>query len=276
MVEFFVYQERSAHWYTADGHPQHDVPNLSKPGQFRSTTLTDAKKLALLPSVTGIQGVVKKPALDAWIQTQLVLAALTLPKLSGESLDDFAKRVVRDSSEQSKAASAFGTRIHALVESYLRNKDFSFDITKDELKYLEGFEAWQEEHELGHTALEKTFGTEDEGFGGTIDFVGTLNKIQVIIDWKTQKTKADKPIMFYPEWASQLAAYKYGNGYKDHQLVSVAISSTEPGRVEHKMWPSSEEAWEVFKAKRTLYYSDEGPGHGLTKGKWAMKEGKNA
>lgn len=269
MVEFYIYQERSAHWYTPEGHPQHDVPNLSKPGQFRSTTLADAKKLGLLPSVTGIQAVVKKPSLDAWVQTQLVLAALTLPRLPDESMDDFARRVITDSTAESKAASAFGTRIHALVESYLRNSDLSFDITKEETKYLEGFEEWQEAHHLKHTKLEQTFATVEEGFGGTIDFVGYFDDVPSVIDWKTQKTKPDKPIVFYPEWAAQLAAYKYGTKLIDRQLVSVAISSTEPGRVEHKVWQAPTEAWEVFKAKRTIYYSNEGPGHGLTKGKWA-------
>lgn len=268
MVEFYVYQERSAHWYTAEGYPQHDVPNLSRPGQFRPTTLADAKKLGLFPSVTGIQAVVKKPALDAWIQTQLVLAALTLPRMQGESLDDFARRVIQDSTAESKAASAFGTRIHYLVENHLRNNNHAFDITKDELKYIEGFETWEEEHKLTPVVMEKTFSAVEEGYGGTIDYVGLLKGVPSIIDWKTQKTRPDKDVMFYPEWASQLAAYKWGCNYTNHQLVSVAISSTEPGRVEHKVWTNPEAAWETFKAKRTIWYSDEGQGAGLVHEKW--------
>lgn len=264
MVEFYIYQEKSAHWYTADGHPQHDVPNASKPGQFRPTTLADAKKMGLLPSVTGIQGVIKKPSLDAWIQTQLVLAALTLPRNEGESLDDFARRVVQDGNAQSKAASAFGTRVHAMVETYLHRRDVDFPMTKEEKAYTEGFVTWEEEHGLEPKDLERTFSTLKEGYGGTVDFIGKFMGVPTIIDWKTQNTKPDKAITFYEEWASQLAAYQHGvPGLQDYRLVSVAISSTEPGRIEYHVWPSPEDAWHVFKAKRTIYYSNEGPGRGL-------------
>ena len=83
-----LFSPDSAHWYQRDGVPLHTV--LSAKGEPRPTTLRDARKLGLLPSVTNILGVIAKPGLTSWLQEQAVLAALTLPRIEGESEDAFA------------------------------------------------------------------------------------------------------------------------------------------------------------------------------------------
>jgi len=55
----------------------------AKGGQ-RATTLRDARKLSLVPSVTTILNIVAKPALLAWMQQQVLYSALTLPKRAEE------------------------------------------------------------------------------------------------------------------------------------------------------------------------------------------------
>ena len=87
----------------------HSVPSAK--GELRPTTLRDARKLGLLPSVTNVLGVINKPELVEWKMTQAVLAALTLPRKEGEVLDVFAKRVVEElnkarSRERATTASA--------------------------------------------------------------------------------------------------------------------------------------------------------------------------
>lgn len=89
-----LFNPDNAHWYKRDGEPLHSV--LSGRGEPRPTTLRDARKLGLLPSVTNILGVINKPELVEWKMTQAVLAALTLPRLEGEGEDAFARRVVDD------------------------------------------------------------------------------------------------------------------------------------------------------------------------------------
>src|SRR6266704_951400 len=91
-----LFSPDSTHWYGRDGVPMHTVPASSN-GQPRPTNLRDARKLGLLPSVTNILGVIAKPELTAWLQEQAVMAALTLPRIAGETEDAFAKRVVADS-----------------------------------------------------------------------------------------------------------------------------------------------------------------------------------
>ena len=86
----------------------HTVPAAGN-GQPRPTNLRDARKLGLLPSVTNILGVIAKPELTAWLQEQAVMAALTLPRIAGESEDAFAKRVVADSQTTRDGAADFGT-----------------------------------------------------------------------------------------------------------------------------------------------------------------------
>jgi hypothetical protein len=55
----------SSHWYSLDGKPCHTVPNKDGDGT-RTTTLRDARKLQLLPSVTTIIGILDKPQLTKW------------------------------------------------------------------------------------------------------------------------------------------------------------------------------------------------------------------
>lgn len=269
MSEVLISADKAGHWYQAGtGRPIFEVPYADPSKGMRSTTKADARKLGLLPSVTGINGVVRKPQLESWIQTQIVLAALTLPQNIGESHDDFARRVVRDSGEEGRNAADFGTRVHSLVEGYLRSGSFSFDISGYESQFLDGFAHWAERVSLVPTTLEKTFGSQEEGYGGTVDFIGSAMGISVMIDWKTQKSKPDKPMTFYPEYPTQLVAYKRGLRLEDQMLMSVVISSTEPGRIETFTWLDEKEYWKRFKAKRHIFYSPEGAGYGLPVGDW--------
>ena len=67
----------STHWYAKDGTPVYEVPRASGEG-MRNTTLRDARKMSLVPSVTTIINIAAKPGLEAWKLNQLLLAALTL------------------------------------------------------------------------------------------------------------------------------------------------------------------------------------------------------
>ena len=68
----------STHWYTRDGIPRYTI--IGANGKERNTTLRDARKEGLIPSVTTILKVASNPVLNQWIQKQVLMAALTLPK----------------------------------------------------------------------------------------------------------------------------------------------------------------------------------------------------
>jgi hypothetical protein len=88
--------------------------------------LRDARKFDLVPSVTNVLGVIAKPELTAWLQEQAVLAALTLPRIDGESEDVFAKRVVTDSLTTRDGAADFGTAFHHGAERVAQRPARSF------------------------------------------------------------------------------------------------------------------------------------------------------
>ena len=58
-------QDNGGHWYSRTGEPMHWVKRASGEGT-RPTTLADARKLDLLPSVTTILRTLDKPPLNRW------------------------------------------------------------------------------------------------------------------------------------------------------------------------------------------------------------------
>jgi len=85
--------EQSSHYYWPDGKPCYEVPNASKPGQMRKTTLADAKKLGLYPSPTTIMKILNNEVINNWRVNQALYHAMTTPSSEGESGDQYARRV---------------------------------------------------------------------------------------------------------------------------------------------------------------------------------------
>ena len=70
---------KSQHWYDKDGNACFEVPK-AKGGGMRATTLADARKMGLYPSVTTIMGVMAKPQLDDWKLQQVAERAYANPQ----------------------------------------------------------------------------------------------------------------------------------------------------------------------------------------------------
>ena len=56
------FKSESGHWYTQEGEPMYTIVGAN--GKERNTTLRDAKKEGLVPSVTTIMSMMAKPALE--------------------------------------------------------------------------------------------------------------------------------------------------------------------------------------------------------------------
>lgn len=206
----------SEHWYTRDGEPAYTIKG--KDGE-RPTTLRDARKLNLAPSVTSILNVAAKPGLERWKQQQLLLAALTLPKINSESEDDYIDRIIRDSKEQGKAAADAGTEIHASIEAFYLGQD------KGHIPYVKGAvdailesfgpQAWIPERSFAH----------ELGYGGKVD----LHCPTIVLDVKT-KEFTDK-VEAFDDHIMQLAAYRAGLGIPNARCANVFVSRSVPGLV---------------------------------------------
>lgn len=218
-----------SHWYSPEGILVTAVERADGNGD-RPPTVRDARKLGLLPSVTTILQVLEKPALTEWKVEQAILAALTLPGIDGESMDERMARIREDMKAQSERAMEFGNIIHNAIATYGTTGRV---VLAEYPEYVEPVVRWMDDEQVRGTH-EAAMATDD--YAGTIDFYGSTRMFRhVLIDFKTQATRPGKKIKVYDEWAYQLAAYRAMVGY-DYDCVNVIISSTEPGRIAEHVW----------------------------------------
>ena len=231
------------HWYDKDGAPKH---HEGKDG--KDTTLREARKLGLFPSVTTIGQVVAKFALTNWLQEEAAMMAVRMSFEDGGECDrEWAKTVVKASREQTMEKADAGTDIHDILEKYQSDigvHDVHLPMCHAVCDLIEEetgvgfFDAFTPESRFCNTEL---------GFAGMCD----LHNEHWIIDYKSKDT-VDKRTRGWPEQAEQLAAYAHGLGYPDARLANVFISREDPTQVvwfEHK----DPMAWERFRHTLMLW-----------------------
>jgi len=98
------------HWYTKEGHAQHWQEN-GKP-----TTLREARKENLFPSVTTILDVLNKQGLNEWKTREAIKTASVTPRGEVETEYNYLKRVMAISYETTRGAADFGTEFHREAE----------------------------------------------------------------------------------------------------------------------------------------------------------------
>lgn len=244
----------SQHWYTMDGAPQYTV--TAKNGNQRNTTLADARKMNLVPSVTTIMSGAAKPGLEAWKLNQMMLAAMTLPRGDGEPEEAYVQRIIKDSKEHAKMAAERGTEIHAALESW-----YEGIMIADKVEYQTGVaEAIQKHFGDCTWASEKSF-AHKLGFGGKID-LHTRDGKGVVIDFKTKEftaAEADK-LTGFDENVMQLSAYRTGLELPEARCANVFVSVTEPGLVKIVEWQPNEieRGWAMFDALRQYWFAKSG------------------
>ena len=258
-----VPRESASHWYFPDGTPLHEVPRADGKGQ-RPTSLRDARKLGLFPSVTNVLSILAKPGLDAWKQEQAILAALTLPRTEEETLDDFAKRVLVDMTSEVGRAADLGSAVHAAIEGYAQGRWLPED--KGVARLFEPARQWFDKEVTQVHSVEIATAHLEWGYAGRVDLVATLRSTgrPTVIDFKTQKTRRDKDGSFKPiihdTWPLQLEAYRMAlasrdKGLADAAIASVVIGSTDPVPVVVKVWDDADKDgyFRAFLAARDLW-----------------------
>ena len=242
----------SLHWYRRDGTPQYTVK--AKDGSDRPTTLRDARKMDLVPSVTTIIKCAASPGLEAWKIQQMMLAAMTLPRAADEAEDLYIQRVIADSKEQGRKAAERGTEIHAALEGYFENGILTAShghfqsSVEDAVIRVFGDRHWRTEKAFAHEA----------GFGGKIDLHTTDND-GVVIDFKTKEFTQNniEKISGYDENLMQLAAYRVGLNLPRARCANVFVSVTEPGLVKVYEWEPEDldRGWKMFEALMKYWYA---------------------
>ena len=243
------------HWYKPDGTPLHQVPKADGSG-LRDTTLADAKKLRLLPSVTGITDIVAKPALMNWKAAQVAAAAFENPPTGDESAEYFAERVIAASQQSVAGAADLGSRVHDALEKLLTVG--TDGVPADMWAYVEPVIAWKKASGITYNEIETVLVNVEVGYAGRCDVLGRDAKgAPVVIDYKTRKTKPKQPCKPYDTQGMQLAAYAVAHYGEDMlpqvKAWNVYISTTEVGRVEGYQHESLLPHWEAFKAAAILW-----------------------
>jgi hypothetical protein len=188
------------------------------------TTLRDARKLGLLPSVTTINGMLSKAGLDTWKQQQVLLAALTLPRSEGESEQEWLSRVMQDSPR----LLVVKLRNGELLSMRLLKRTLTKCICLKSrciwmrlivaLKDAFGEQLWLSEKSFGHPL----------GFGGKCDLMANPvnGKGNFMVDFKTKDTNLDKVDVYF-EHEMQLAAYREGLGVPSARCAIVFVNGTD-------------------------------------------------
>jgi len=218
--------------------------------------------------------VIAKPGLTSWLQEQAVLAALTLPRVAGESEDAFAKRVVEDSLTTRDGAADFGTAFHHGAEQIAK----SLEVDRADLlsSWLELYRDWFQGNVVACHWTEQRVVSNLFGYAGTADLL-IEHRVHglCLVDLKTQKISAPHPGPLpgrggegdgarsarrptkpkpYSTWCYQLAAYRAALGVRATCLNLIVNSVTPEMPVEH-VWSESEmeSGLRAFMAARELW-----------------------
>jgi hypothetical protein len=260
-------KHKSSHWYTPEGKPAYN------------STLTQARKFKLKPSVTTILGIMDKYIINQWKVEQAIKAAWEITKSYHFKSDDdivYTEMVEAELTKELSKASKLGSKIHWYIERYLKYGGLKLRIKPEIQDILRPFVTWFTEINNIEYDQEIAFTNNKLGFGGKIDCTAQIDGQKYFIDWKTQFVKKKSPV-YYSDWAYQLSAYRkcYSdtskfiaeeNGYK---CMSVVIS-TNPDNLGlwSKVWDETKpkrkngmtlkKAWSVFTKAKSLFKAVKG------------------
>lgn len=241
------------HWYSRTGEPVYEMPyaDVKRPGT-RPVTLRDARKLGLVPGVSGISRCAAAPALERWKTEQVLLSALTLPVIEGETLDQRMERIRADAQLQAELARDKGSEIHAAVQGYFEGEPAGTLWPFVEGASLALCKHFDEAHEVWYA--EKPFAC-PLGFGGKVDIHANPRPgTAIVADFKTKEfTTADlaeKKQLAWDDHCIQLAAYRVGLGMPKARCANIFVSVNEPGLAIVHEWKEEdlERGWRMFLA----------------------------
>lgn len=203
-------------------------------GGVRNTTLRDARKYKLLPSVTTIFGIMAKPGLDRWKIGKAIEATLATPRNEEEQDESYYSRIRSRSFEETDKAAKLGTRIHDAIDAAFDGVEPAEDLKQ----YVEPTMAYLETLKLQDIEREGTVVNLDLGYAGRVDLLARYGKSNIIIDFKTKKTKQGVKVTPFDFQATQIAAYAAAAfGTLDNCIgANVYISTTEAGRIETSVY----------------------------------------
>lgn len=237
------------HFYNADGESRHTI--IGKNGKERTTSIADARKLGLYPSVTTVMDIQSKPALIEWLQQELLAAAIESPYHPHEYPDVslWKKQTLTKMRLKSKTAAERGTEIHGFLDEYFKfgsvptgsiavptginlgTMEMFYNYLPNKVFIEPAIQLIDDTFGLEGWVSERSFTNKHLGFAGCIDLYQPIKNI--IIDFKTKDKEGLKGVKQYEDHKIQLAAYQAGLEMpKNTRRFNLFISTntTTPGQ----------------------------------------------
>lgn len=247
---------KSLHWYDGDGKAVHTQPTTSATAKSptRPTTVKDALKHGLYPSVTSKIGIIDNYQLNDWKQREVIKTASLNPQRDGEPDEAYSKRVIDAAFEQVSDAADLGTAIHEALELHFTGADYNPMYSP----YVQAVDKWVTDNKVTFEAHELRLVNKAYGYAGTTDAAFRCPKGYGIMDFKSKRTKVGEKVTNYDSHLLQIAAYHQAHfqGFESLAIgCNLYISTTEVGRVE-AVWYNDEDlraAWGAFKHASELW-----------------------
>ena len=253
-------ERESAHFYTQDGKPEYTQVTATgaNKGKERPTTLRDARKKNLLPSITTIHKVKAEPMITRYRERHLMKACYEMRPFSEESIDADFDRALSRAREDSLEAARAGSGYRQQIENILNGKPW--DKNDQKMCIVND---WLEE------VIDEVYWTEmtcvdlEMGVAGQADAFVLMQGKKTLLDWKTRRFK---PIKKEPLWECNW--YKsdcrqlsfYGNcGERETEekirVANVGINTRADSPVSLKVWTREERKWalEVVRCVNVLW-----------------------
>ena len=272
-------EAESAHYYTPKGVPAYTRTIKSGPnqGKERATSLADARKENLFPSITTIGKVKREPMIDKYREKHLLKASYENRPKKAEAPDDYFDRILSKARFDSMEAARLGSGYHDSFEAILLGEKWNKRDSK--LKIVAD---WVQ------TNVEEVIWTEkilvDEGIGvaGKADALVRLKEYgPTLVDWKTRRFKEYKT---EPKWRAtwyksdcrQLAFYgrcierdlisrDFGDLREEREayeisVCNVGMNTKATSQLHVKWWSRDEREWalECVEAMNSLWQHENG------------------
>jgi len=260
------------HAYTISGEARHYQKTKSKSAKSdtRVTNIKDIREHNLFPSVTEYCKVLSAPALEEYKKNKIIEACFDQAAFAGDQdLYSYKKKIEMIAAKEPADAADLGTKIHASIETYLTSKEQWDGEEIFDLQDGRGVQAWNfvlpviaklNDLNIIVDKTETVVVNPAYGYGGTVDLIGKrAGDINVIVDFKSKKTKEGEEVEAQETHPLQIAAYMAAVLKNDWNTISewnemiegynIYVSTTEIGRVEHVKYNNDElfTAWGAFK-----------------------------
>lgn len=181
----------------------------------------------IVPGASTIANMLDKPALSPWANKL---------GLQGINSNDYAKEMAQ-----------IGTLAHAMIMADLKNEqtdasEYSLEqIFKAENSYLSWLE-WRRDKKIDPVLIETPLTSEQYQFGGTPDFLGLIDGVMTLADYKTGG--------IWREAYIQTVAYRQlaiDNGYPPaNKILILGIPRTEDEKFQEVSYTKFDTGWGIF------------------------------